>query len=122
MYHMNKKTPEEMIQIADAMIKKITPAEVMNDNKEYLIIDVREAEELHSGGKVENAINIPRGLLEFKLRPSENLSEDTPILVYCAAGLRAALAGQTLKELGFNDVKNLGGFDDWVKAGGQIDT
>ena len=36
MYHMNKKTPEEMIQIADAMIKKITPAEVMNDSKEYL--------------------------------------------------------------------------------------
>lgn len=122
MYYMNKKTPEEMIQIANAMIKKITPAEVMNDNKEYLIIDVREAEELHSGGKVENAINIPRGLLEFKLRPSENLNEDTPILVYCAAGLRAALAGQTLKELGFNDVKNLGGFEDWVKAGGKIDT
>ena len=58
MYYMDKKTPEEMIQIADAMIKKITPAEVMNDNKEYLIIDVREAEELHSGGKVENAINL----------------------------------------------------------------
>ena len=122
MYYMNKKTPEEMIQIADAMIKKITPAEVMNDKKEYLIIDVREAEELQSGGKIENAINIPRGLLEFKLRPSENLREDTPILVYCAAGLRAALAGQTLKELGFNNVRNLGGFDDWVKAGGKVDT
>lgn len=122
MYGMNKKILEEMIKNADAIIKKITPAEVMNDNKKYLIIDVREAEELQSGGKVENAINIPRGLLEFKLRPSENLDKDTPILVYCAAGLRAALAGQTLKELGFNNVKNLGGFDDWVQAGGKIDT
>tara|TARA_B100000941_G_scaffold196680_1_gene142588 strand:- start:307 stop:660 length:354 start_codon:yes stop_codon:yes gene_type:complete len=116
------KTLEQIIQNADAIIERITPEEVMNDNKEYLVIDVREAEELQSGGKIENAINIPRGLLEFKLKPSKNLNEDAPILVYCAAGLRAALAGQTLKELGFKNVKNLGGFDDWVKAGGKIDT
>ena len=98
---------------------KTTKVENTNLEATSTTSDVAPTSNVHTA---KNPINIPRGLLEFKLRPSENLNEDTPILVYCAAGLRAALAGQTLKELGFNDVKNLGGFDDWVKAGGKIDT
>ena len=65
---------------------------------------------------ISGAHNIPRGLLEFQLKPSEGFPADTPILVYCAVGARSALAGVTLKELGFTNVKNLGGFKDWQDA------
>ena len=124
---MNKKTPEEMIQIADAMIKKITPAEVMNDKKEYLIIDVREAEELQSGGKIENAINIPRGLLEFSLNPNGALIQNNiidtkkDIVLFCAAGGRSALAAKTLKDMGFKNVSHVdGGFPAMKQAGFKV--
>ena len=68
---------------------------------------------------ITGAYNIPRGLLEFQLKPSESFPADTPILVYCAVGARAALAGVTLKELGFTNVRNLGGFKDWQDASRQ---
>ena len=46
---------------------------------------------------------------------------DRPIILYCAGGGRAALAGKTLRDMGFSDVRNLGGFRDWMAAGGAIE-
>jgi rhodanese-related sulfurtransferase len=43
------------------------------------------------------------------------------VLLYCASGGRSALAGKTLKDLGYNDVRNLGGFKDWLESGGAVD-
>ena len=91
-----------------------------------VIIDVREESEVNNLGIVKGAIHIPRGLLEFKLEPNSinnpiNINNDTNILVYCAGGYRSALAAKTLKDLGFKNVFNLGGFSDWVAAGGEIE-
>ena len=48
------------------------------------------------------------------------IKENTNILVYCAGGYRSALAGKTLIELGFPNVFNIGGFDEWINSGGEI--
>ena len=47
--------------------------------------------------------------------------KDRPVILYCAGGGRAALAGKTLRDLGFTDVRNLGGFRDWVAGGGAVE-
>ncbi len=89
------------------------------------VIDVREASEL-TQGKVRGAVHVPRGLLEFQADPAspmhdEALDPSKTVLVYCAAGGRAALAGKALQDLGYTDVRNLGGFGDWAASGGDVE-
>ena len=113
------KKLEEMLQDARSMVEDIDPVSVIGKEDQYTIIDVREPAEVEETGLVLGAHNIPRGLIEFQLRPSDDFPADTPILLYCAVGARAALAGVTLKELGFTNVKNLGGFKEWQEASKQ---
>jgi rhodanese-related sulfurtransferase len=82
-----------------------------------VFLEVREPAEL-AGGKVAGAVAIPRRVLECQ---TEALEGAKTVVVYCAAGGRAALAGATLKLLGFADVQNVGGFKDWVEAGGKVE-
>ena len=115
---MNTRTKklEEMLNEARSIVEDVDSLSIIGKEDQYTIIDVREPSEVQESGMVSGAYNIPRGLLEFQLKPSEDFPADTPILVYCAVGARAALAGVTLKELGFTNVKNLGGFKDWQDA------
>ena len=108
-----------MILDARSKVEDVDPLSIIGKEDQFTIIDVREPNEVQETGMVLGAHNIPRGLLEFQLRPSNDFPADAPILVYCAVGARAALAGVTLKELGFTDVKNLGGFKDWQDASKQ---
>ena len=118
---MNTRTKklEEMLNEARSIVEDVDSLSIIGKEDQYTIIDVREPSEVQESGMVSGAYNIPRGLLEFQLKPSEDFPADTPILVYCAVGARAALAGVTLKELGFTNVKNLGGFKDWQDASRQ---
>jgi rhodanese-related sulfurtransferase len=90
-----------------------------------VLIDVREESEVSSLGIIQNAIHIPRGLIEFKIEydsstnPS-NIRNDSNILFYCAGGYRSALAANTVKSLGFQNVYNIGGFSEWINNGGEI--
>ncbi|MBF9028781.1 rhodanese-like domain-containing protein [Rhodobacterales bacterium HKCCE3408] len=89
-----------------------------------VLLDVREPAEITETGKAEGAVTIPRGLLEFRADPASELHNpaldpDKPVILYCAAGGRAALAGKALKDLGYSKVYNLGGFRDWVEGGGE---
>lgn len=93
---------------------------------DVLVVDVRDALEVRGGGKVPGAVHVSRGLLEFKADaelPAYDpaFRKDRTVLVYCASGGRAALAGKTLKDFGFKDVRNLGGFQDWVAGGGAVE-
>ena len=115
-------TFQEILQKANDVVPKINPkdAKVMQDEG-ALIIDIRELEEVSLSGKVEKAFHIPRGLLEFqtKLVNPNGLEDFTPentIILYCASGGRAALAGKSLKDMGFDKVYNLGGLKDWADA------
>lgn len=86
-----------------------------------LIIDVREPDEF-SQAAIETAINIPRGILEFTILQHPEVINRldpkdpgcTPIFLYCKSGGRSALAAQSLKMMGFNNVSSLScGFDGW---------
>ena len=110
-------TLKDLITEAHSIVPKISCEDFAKNSKKYFVIDVREATEIAETGSITNAVNIPRGLIEMKLAPTndgKSLNASTPIVVYCGGGSRAALAGKTLVELGFNHVRNLeGGFRGW---------
>ena len=124
---MQTKTLELLLQEANNEIKRLSFDESLSfiSESNTVIIDVREESEVHNLGLIKNAIHIPRGILEFKLIPNSpnnpvKIDDSTKILVYCAGGYRSALAAKTLKDLGFKNVYNLGGYSEWVDNGGDI--
>jgi rhodanese-related sulfurtransferase len=117
-------TVKEMLAAANEAVPRIEPAQarVMIESGEALVVDVRDPQEVAASGKVKGALNVSRGMLEFRADPEspyhdKAFAKDRPVLVYCASGGRSALAGKTLKELGYKTVYNLGGFKDWAEAG-----
>ena len=124
---MQTKTLEALLIEANDLIKRLSYDESVDliNNTQTVIIDVREESEVYNLGLIKNAVHIPRGLLEFKLSPNSPnnpilINDDTNILVYCAGGYRSALAAKSLLDLGFKNVFNLGGFQEWVESGGEI--
>jgi rhodanese-related sulfurtransferase len=91
-----------------------------------LVVDVRDGTELQTTGKIPGAAHVSRGMIEFRADPEsayhdKAFSRDKTVLVYCASGGRSALAGRALQDLGYRDVRNLGGFKDWVESGGAVE-
>ena len=124
---MQTKTLNILLEIANKDIKRLTYEESLDliKNTESIIIDVREESEVFNQGLIKDAIHIPRGLIEFKLSPNSsnnpcNINTDTNLLIYCAGGYRSALAAKTLSDMGFRNVFNLGGYQEWIDAGGDI--
>ena len=124
---MQTKTLEALLIEANDSVKRLSYDESVDliNNTQTVIIDVREESEVYNLGLIKNAVHIPRGLLEFKLSPNSPnnpilINDDTNILVYCAGGYRSALAAKSLLDLGFKNVFNLGGFQEWVESGGEI--
>ena len=119
---------KQMLEAAHAAVPKISAAEAADlvKNAGALIVDVRDGTEVQASGKAKGAVAVPRGSLESRADPeSPNhnpaFRKDKPVILYCAGGGRAALAGKTLRDMGFNDVHNLGGFKDWVAGGGEVE-
>ena len=119
---------KQMLEAANAAVPKITPAEArdMIANGGTLVVDVRDAGEVAASGKAAGALNVSRGMLEFRADPDspyhdKNFSKDKAVILYCASGGRSALAGKTLRDLGYDKVYNVGGFKDWVEAGGPVE-
>ena len=124
---MQHKTLNDLLIEANNEVRSLDYVETLNkiERDKCVIIDVREESELIQHGYIKNAINIPRGLIEFKLEPDSaknpiSIDDNTNILVYCAGGYRSALAAKVLQDLGFKNVFNIGGFADWVNSGGEI--
>ena len=124
---MQTKSLEELLIEANDLVKRLSYDESVDliTNTQTVIIDVREESEVYNLGLIKNAVHIPRGLIEFKLSPNSPnnpvlINDDTNILVYCAGGYRSALAAKSLMDLGFRNVHNLGGFQEWVESGGDI--
>jgi len=121
-------TLQDMLDAAHAAVPKISPADAaaLVENSGAVIVDIRDGTEVAASGKAKGAIAIPRGSLESRACPTSatyvaSLRQDKPVILYCAGGNRAALAGKTLLELGYTDVRNLGGFRDWVAGGGEVE-
>ena len=115
----------ELLNEANELVPRISfeDANAILDDPNTIILDVREGQELRESGKIKGAIHVPRGLLEFVFKPEDyvEVPEKMKILVYCAAGARAALAAKTLMYIGYKDVFNLGGFKEWVENDGEIE-
>ena len=116
---MNIKSANDLVSKALLVIRTISADEALalfNEGK-CNIIDIREKGELDKTGRVENSNHIPRGMLEFWLDPdgpyfkSGKLDMSKEMVLFCAGGLRSALAAKSLKEMGFEKVSHIdGGF------------
>ncbi len=121
-------TVKQMLEAANAAVPKISPAQAkeMIGKGNALVLDVRDAPEVEKSGKVEGALHVSRGMLEFRADPDspyhdKHFSKDKTVILYCASGGRAALAGKVLKDMGYAHVYNIGGLKDWADAGGAIE-
>jgi rhodanese-related sulfurtransferase len=115
---------KEMLAAANAAVPRVAPAEAraLIGRGNVLVVDVRDPAELQAAGKLKGAVNVPRGMLEFRADPespyhNSAFAPDKTVLVYCASGGRSALSGKTLKELGYAAVYNIGGFKELADAG-----
>ncbi len=109
----------ELVNKALKEIKTISTDEAhrLVENGETNLIDIRDVRELQNEGKVEGATHIPRGMLEFWLDPESAYFKDGKLdlkkemVLFCAGGLRSALAAKSLKDMGFEKVSHIdGGF------------
>jgi rhodanese-related sulfurtransferase len=120
-------TAKSLVEAANAVVPKISGKEAQElVAKGAVLVDIRDSAELAQTGKAAGALHIPRGSLEFKADPTsptveKALSTDKTVILHCASGGRAALAGKLLLDMGYKDVRNLGGFKDWVEAGGKVE-
>lgn len=119
---------KQMMEAANAAVPKITPVEAreMIAKGNTLVVDIRDGTEVQASGKIAGAVHVSRGLLEFRADPEapthdKNFAKDKTVLLYCASGGRAALAGKLLKDMGYDKVYNMGGFKDWAESGGAIE-
>ena len=122
-------TVKDLLSAARAAVAAVTPAEAASlvEKSDALIVDVRDGTEVAASGKVKGALAVSRGLLEFRADPElpthdPALRKDRPLILYCGSGGRAALAGKTLLDMGFTDVRNVGGFKGLVDAGWQVES
>src|SRR5687768_10623278 len=99
---------KEMLAAANAEVPRVPPAEAraLIGRGNVLVVDVRDPAELQGGGKIKGAVNVPRGMLEFRADPESPyhnpaFTKDQTVLVYCASGGRSALSGKTLKDFGY---------------------
>lgn len=116
---MTRLNRDQLVQLAKQEIQEITPQELnqwLASGEEVTLVDVRERDEFVQG-HLPGATFIPRGFLELQIEQHQP-ERDKPVVVYCAGGVRSALAARNLKEMGYSNVISLiGGFNGWKNAG-----
>jgi rhodanese-related sulfurtransferase len=119
---------KDLMAAANASVPKVDRQEAaaMIAGGDVLVIDVRDGLEIQATGKIKGAKHIARGMLEFRADPDspyydQAFDRNKTVLLYCASGGRSALAGKTLLDLGYKDVRNLGGFTEWADGGGAVE-
>ena len=116
---MKIKSSKQLVEEAQKSIETLNSDEIKKllEYNEITLIDVRDIRELWKEGTIENSKHIPRGMLEFWLDPESSyfkegkLDQGKELVLFCAGGLRSALATKTLKDMGFEKVSHIeGGF------------
>ena len=122
---MSIKSSQILVQEALKEIKTINVDEAFDlvNTDNCNLIDIRDIRELEREGRVENSNHIPRGMLEFWMDPESayfkngKLNLDKEMVLFCAGGLRSALAAKSLKDMGFKKVSHIdGGFSALRKS------
>ena len=126
---MNIKSSQDLVNAANQLIETLDSIKVksMVDNNECILIDVRDIRELWKEGTVKNSKHIPRGMLEFWLDPQSSYFKankfdlNKKMVLFCALGMRSALAVKSLVDMGFKNVAHVnGGFDALKQCGLDI--
>ena len=123
------KSSKELVDNAKKSIKSLSAHEIKNmvEKGQITLIDIRDIRELWKEGTIKDSIHIPRGMLEFWLDPNSSYYKEKKIgnlkniVLFCALGLRSALATKTLQDMGFENVMNAdGGFDSLKDSGLEV--
>ena len=126
---MNIKTSQDLVNQAKKEITSLSAKEVkkMIEKGDITLIDIRDIRELWKEGTIKNSVHIPRGMIEFWLDPKSSyykekkINDIKKIGLFCALGMRSALATKSLKEMGFDNVVNIeGGFDSLKDVGLEV--
>ena len=122
------KTAKDFMDEANAVVPRMSAEEAIAKYNAGggTFVDVRDSGAIAQSGTIAGAHRIARGMMEFVADPStpfhnDALAKDADIYLICGAGGQAALAGKTLKDMGFANVTNIGGFGDWKAAGGPVE-
>ena len=126
---MDIKSSKTLVEEALKVIKTISTEKALEklENKQCNLIDIRDVRELENLGKIEGSSHIPRGMLEFWMDPESpyfkegKLDMKKEMVLFCAGGLRSALAAKTLKDMGFENVSHIeGGFASMQVSGFKV--
>ena len=122
------KTAQNYLDEANASVPRITPEEGIEKHNSggSIFIDVRDSSDISQSGTIDGALRIPRGMIEFRADDAHplhdaRLTKDADIVLICGAGGQAALAGKTMRDMGYTSVSNVGGFNAWKEAGGPVE-
>jgi len=112
-------TPQDMVAEAKQHITEVNvaTAKQLLAESNIIVVDTREESE-YAAGHIDNALLLPRGVLEFKIGAVPELADKSKaVLIYCRTGGRSAMAAQTMQQLGYKNVLSMaGGFEAWQKA------
>jgi rhodanese-related sulfurtransferase len=118
----------QMLEAANSVVPRLTPEQAREviANGGALVVDVRDAPEVEKSGRIAGAVNVSRGMLEFRADPlspyhDKAFDKSKTVILYCASGGRSALAGKLLMDMGYARVYNLGAFKDWAENGGAVE-
>jgi rhodanese-related sulfurtransferase len=126
---MNIKSSQELVEEAKKSIETLSADEAkkLSDKLTITLVDVRDIRELWKEGTIENSKHIPRGMLEFWLDPQSSyykankIKDIKKMVLFCALGLRSALATKTLVDMGFKNIAHVdGGFEALKQSGFKI--
>jgi len=124
-----KKTVKQMVEEANSRIETLSvqQAKDLLGNEGVTFVDLRDVRELEREGVVPGAVHAPRGMLEFWVDPESPYHKDVfsngnKFVFFCAAGWRSALATDTVRSMGLENVAHIeGGFGAWRDAGGPVE-
>ncbi len=122
------KSAKDYLDAANADVTRIPGADAIAHHGEpgAVFVDVRDSAAIEKSGTIAGALRVPRGMIEFaadEATPFHEaaLSQEADLYLVCGAGGQAALAGKTLREMGFTKVTNIGGIGEWKDAGGPME-
>ena len=119
----------DMVAEANAVVETISAEEAvrLHGAEGVTFVDIRDVRELKRDGAVPGAFHCPRGMLEFWIDPESpyakpQFQQGGRYVLFCAGGMRSALAARTAHEMGLEGVCHIeGGFGAWKKAGGPVE-
>ena len=123
---MGIKSSKELVSDALSQIKTLTTSEALEmvSSDKCNLIDIRDIRELEKMGRIENSHHIPRGMLEFWMDPDSlyfkegKIDMNKEMVLFCAGGLRSALATKSLKDMGFEKISHIDGGFSLMKSSG----